>query len=256
MVSVKEWLQAQQPELARVLAPQGMDAERFWRIVYTACLRQPRLAECSRESLMLSVMESAALGLEIDSVSGLAYLIPYGQEAKLIVGYRGYAQLALRHPKVTGAGSVAVFEGDEFTYREGDQPRLDHTPKRGNPGTWDVLIGCYARHQVNGARRWISTFMYREEIEDRRERSQAWKSGKADTPWRTDAVAMGRKTAWREHTKYVPQSAQLMRALAVESDPEMERPMGEPPVPHGTTTGEILDAISNSEERKGEEPPQ
>src|SRR5712691_8944231 len=70
--TVRDWLRLQESEIARAL-PKGMEAERFARMVLTSCVRNPRLLDCSRQSLMLAVMECAALGLEPDNVGGFAY---------------------------------------------------------------------------------------------------------------------------------------------------------------------------------------
>lgn len=246
--TVKAWLEQDgvQAELARVLTPQGMDAVRFARIAYTAVLRQPKLAECDRQSFGLAIMESAALGLEIDSVSGLSYLVPFKGRVQLIVGYRGMVQLAFRHPKVVAVGAQAVFEGDEYEYEEGVRPKLRHRPKPGNPRTWETLIACYATAQVVGARQASATWMWREQIEEHRARSSSWRHDPASSPWSTDFAAMAKKTPLRQHAKFIPQSPQLQRAIAIEADPEMERPMGEPPVPHGTGVDGVLDAIAET----------
>lgn len=247
METVREWLEVQRPELEKVLMPQGMDSTRYLRMVVTACLRQPRLLECSRPSLVLAVMECAALGLEMDSVSGLAYLVPFKDKgdtiATLIVGYRGMIQLAYRHPKVVDVAAVPIFEQDEYSYEEGIRPVLRHRPKPGVK-TWDTLIGCYARARIVGGG-YPFKLMFRDEIEEHRARSRSWTGRNQElSPWTTDAIAMALKTPVRTLAKFIPQSPQLMRAIAAESDPETERPMGEPPVPHGTGVDGVLDAIA------------
>lgn len=245
--TVRSWLETQRPELEKVLTPQGMDAGRFARIAYTAVLRQHKLAECDKASFILAIMESAALGLEIDSVSGLSYLVPFRGRVQLIVGYRGMVQLALRHPKVTGADAVAVFEGDHFVYQEGDHPKLEHRRMRGQIESWETMLGAYARHQIGGARRWHATFMYREEIEAHRALSASWQRDPASSVWTSFPIGMAKKTAFRDHARWMPQSPQLMRAMAIESDPEDERPLGNPPVPHGTTVDDVLNAIAGGD---------
>lgn len=244
MQTVKSRLESDgvQAELARVLTPQGMDAARFARIAYTAVLRQPKLAECDWTSFGLAIMESAALGLEIDSVSGMSYLVPFKGRVQLIVGYRGMVQLAYRHPKVTEVGSVPIFEQDEYVYEEGLTPRLKHRPKPGVK-TWDTLIACYARARIVGGGHPFR-LMFRDEIEEHRARSSSWKHDQASSPWSTDGIAMAMKTPIRALAKMIPLSPQLQRAIAIEADPETERPMGEPPVPHGTSVEGILDAIA------------
>src|SRR5262249_54882649 len=97
--TVRGWLEAQKPELARVLGKDG-NVERFARIARTCALRKLETGACPRQSFALAVMEAAQLGLELDSVSGMAYLVPFKGVVTLIPGYRGLIQLAYRHPKV------------------------------------------------------------------------------------------------------------------------------------------------------------
>lgn len=255
METVREWLEVQRPELEKVLLPQGMDSTRYLRMVVTACLRQPRLLECSRPSLVLAVMECAALGLEIDSVSGMAYMVPFREKgemrATLIVGYRGMIQLCYRHPKVVDMAAVPIFEQDDYAYEEGIRPVLKHRPKPGVK-TWETLIGAYARGVIVGGGRPFK-MMFKDEIEEHRARSRSWQHNPELSAWTSDPIPMALKTPVRTLVKFMPQSAQLMRALAVEQDPENEQPLGEPPVPHGTNVDGILEAIGGRVEASGEE---
>ncbi len=238
--TVRGWLETQQPELAKAL-PQGMDAARFARIALTAVLRNPKLAACSKASFVLSIMEAAALGLEPDSVSGLAYLVPFKGVATLIVGYRGLIQLAYRNPRVIGVGAEAVYEKDGFEYELGLRPKLVHRPAmqtdRGE------VTAAYATAQIRGGGRPFVVLL-KDEIEAHRLRSRA----SADGPWVTDYAAMAKKTAVRALAKFLPQSPALMQALAGDMDPEVEAAPGNPPVPIGTTVEGLLDAIAETGE--------
>src|SRR5262245_45782687 len=187
--TVRQWIDQQHDELAKAL-PKGMDPTRFSRVALTSVLRNPKLAECSRASFVLAIMESAQLGLEPDSVSGLAYLVPFKGVATLVVGYRGLIQLAYRHPSVIGLGAFAVHEKDVIEVEYGLRPRLRHVPAlSGDPGP---VIGAYAVAQIRGGGR---PFVYqtREEIDAHRARSRA----KDEGPWVTDFEAMARKTPMR-----------------------------------------------------------
>lgn len=236
ITTVRKWLEDQQGELAKAL-PQGMDASRFARVALTAVLRNPKLASCDKASFVLSLMEAAALGLEPDSVSGLAYLIPYGTVCQLIVGYRGMIQLAYRHPRVNAISAEAVYEKDQFEYELGLRPMLRHIPAmqmdRGQ------VTAAYAHAAIKGGGRPMIV-MQKEEIEAHRMRSRAKDSG----PWVSDYDAMAKKTCIRQLAKFIPQSAQLMQALAVDADPELEAGPGNPPVPPGTSVEQILDGIA------------
>jgi recombination protein RecT len=245
--TVRGWLKAQEPELAKAL-PKGTTPERFARIALTAVLRNPRLAESSKESFVLAIMEAAALGLEPDSVSGLAYLTgPYHnkrtgkKDCVLIIGYRGLIQLAFRHPRVSQIDAQPVYDKDVFQIALGIQPKLVHIPMLNEPGGRGELIGAYAWARISGGGRPF-VYMPRAEIEEHRARSRS----KDDGPWITDFVAMCVKTPVRALCKRIPLSPQLQHALSVDADPENESPLGPPHVPSETGVSEILDAIAES----------
>lgn len=215
--TVREWLALQGPELAKVL-PRGMEPERFARIVLTACARQPKLTQCSRQSFVLAVMEAAALGLEPDSALGLAYLVPYKDQATLIVGYKGLIQLAYRHPRVLSISAEVVREKDQYVVRKGLRPALDHT--EAPPPAGEVIAAYAVAHIQGGGRPFV--WMWREEIEAHRARSQSWRQNPEQSPWTTDETAMFKKTASKQLGKFIPASPLLLRALAVDdADPEV-----------------------------------
>jgi recombination protein RecT len=236
--TVRGWLTAQTPELAKVL-PQGMAAERFARIALTQVLRNPALAECDKASFILAIMESAQLGLEPDSVSGLSYLVPFKGKVTLIPGYQGLIQLAHRHPKVKDIAADVICEQDSFSHAQGTHPHLTHVPPLQGPR--GAILGAYAVARLRGGG-FTMAVMSKDEIEAHRTRSRAGASG----PWSTDYPAMCKKTAVRQLCKFIPKSPALMQALAVESDPEEERPIGSPYVPPGKSVEEICDAIAGT----------
>lgn len=239
LATVRDWLTAQEPELARVL-PKGMTPQRFCRVALTAVLRNPDLAECSKASFVLAIMEAAALGLEPDSQSGLAYLVPYKKHAQLIVGYRGLIQLAYRHPRVSEITAEAVFEKDEFKIAYGLKPNLVHVPTFSPVGRGGI-VGAYAWARISGGGRPF-VFMPKDEIDTHRARSAAKSSG----PWVTDYDAMAKKTVIRQVLKRVPMAPSLQQALASDEDPEQERPLG--PLPVGDeNVATILDAIAGDD---------
>lgn len=239
MDTVRTWLTAKErhEELAKAL-PKGMTPAHFTRVVMTSCIRNPRLAECSLESLWLGIMESAQAGLELDGRQ--AALVPYQGQAKFIPMYQGLIQAAYRHPRVHEIRALPVFNGEHFRYSEGLRTTLEHIP--GSTRDPSDLIAAYAVARVAGTGH-VVRVMFRKEIDAHRARSRAKDNG----PWITDYVEMAVKTPIRMLAKLIPQSPELQVALAADLDPEMERPLGDPPVPHGVTVDGILEAIGQGE---------
>ena len=83
------------PRFAQVL-PASLPVERLIRTVMVSVERLPKLMECDRQSLFNAAMSAACLGLEVDGVTGQAFLIPFAGKAQLVIGYKGYSTLAAR----------------------------------------------------------------------------------------------------------------------------------------------------------------
>lgn len=138
-------------ETVRNCLPAHIQPDSFIRQSVLAIMQDRNLQACSVESLYTMVTQCAQLGLTPGSHLGLAYFVPYGKTAKLIIGYKGLIELAIRSGEVRAIKAVCVYSGDSFEYEEGSSPRLYHKPDvfadhRGE------LIGCYARAQLkNGS---------------------------------------------------------------------------------------------------------
>ena len=94
-------------QLRFALPKSGVTPERMARIALTEIRRNPKLANCSIESLMGAVMECAQLGLEPGS-TGFCWIIPYGQEATFQLGYKGLLQLLWRSDQIASIQSEVV----------------------------------------------------------------------------------------------------------------------------------------------------
>lgn len=202
--------QRAQPTIEAMI-PKHMSAERLLKIALIATTRTPLLMQCTPKSVLQAVVNAAQLGLECNSPLGHAYMVPFKNnkhnvyEATLIPGYRGYVDLAHRSGKVAGIFANPVFEGDEFEYEEGMNPKVYHKPSR-DAGARDVkkLIACYAvAALISGFRQ--PKVMFREELDLYRARSRA----RNDGPWQSDPIQMYQKTPVRQIIKFLPLSPEL-----------------------------------------------
>lgn len=200
-------LERMKPEIARAL-PKHMNAERLARIALTEIRRNPKLLECTPESLLGAVMLSAQLGLEPGPL-GHAYLVPYGREVTWILGYKGIIDLAHRSGRLESIEAREVYEMDTFEYAYGLEPRLHHVPSM-DPIKGE-LLAFYGVARFKGGGYYF-TVMSIPEIEARRKRSAA--AGRNSGPWVTDYVAMGRKTVIRAMAPYLPLSVEIAQAIA------------------------------------------
>jgi len=206
-------LEMQRAQIAEVL-PKHMTADRMAKLVLLAANRQPKILQCTQESVLRAVMGASELGLDISGTLGEAYLVPYGQECQLIIGYKGLAKLARQSGEVKRIEAEVVYQHDRFDFEKGTTLRLSFSPnlgERGNP------IGAYALVEfVDGG---IQTeWMPASEIAKVRRVSKASGAG----PWKEWTDEMWKKTAFRRLAKWLPLSSEKFTRAVELSDAEFE----------------------------------
>lgn len=188
--------------------PKWLSIDRFLRVCLTAILKQPKLLECTRESICSSMICCAQLGLE--PILRLCYLIPYHNTKKIgsefikvnectfQMGYKGYIELACRNDKELIVTSHPVYRQDEFNIRYGLHEDLIHVPKN-IPD--DEIIGAYTVWNHGGFKNF--SYMPIVDINKRRDKSQAWKyavkNKKTDSVWHEWPAEMAEKTVLKRH---------------------------------------------------------
>jgi len=218
IIAIKQYLETAKDKLAEVL-PKYLTPERLIRVAVAAMSRAPKLALCTRESILLAIMEAGQLGLEAGSPLGHAYLVPFENrkagrvEATLIIGYKGLIELARRSGQVACAEARVVYAGDTFECEFGLHPRLVHRPNWGADRGQPLLAYSIIRMKGEGEEA-ITEVMTRDDIERVRARSRAG----ADGPWVTDWDMMARKTVLRRAMKYAPMPTALADALEHDAD--------------------------------------
>lgn len=210
------------PELARAL-PKHVSAERMNRIAMTALRTNKDLMNCSPGSFLGAVLSAAQLGLEPNTPLGHCYLIPYKREATLQLGYQGMIDLVRRSGQVTDIYAEAVYDGDEFQVELGLNRDIRHAPGDGNDR--DDAAKITHVYAVAKLRDGGSSFVVltRKQIEKYRKRSRASSNG----PWVTDWEAMAKKTAVRRLFTWLPKSAEMATAAAIDEAPEIGRSQSE-----------------------------
>lgn len=200
--------------------PKHLSADRMLRVALTAVNQTPKLLGCKRETLIQSILQASALGLE-PGMLGHCYLIPYGDAVTLQVGYKGFIDLARRSGQVLDLWSSVVFEGETFAIDLGLNRNLTHVPKppseRGKK-----MIGVYAVAKLKDGSVHFE-FLWAEEVERIRKASRNSDRG----PWVDWTEEMWKKTAIKRLVKYLPISIEIQRAAATDDASEM----GLPPVP-------------------------
>lgn len=200
-------------KLKGALANTGLTPERMVRVVVNAIAKSPELQKCSQISLIGSILQSAALGLEPNTPLQEAALIPYGGVCTFQPMYRGLIKLA-RKGGVTEVFADAIREKDKYQVVRGLENDLKHEITLGDRGK---AIAYYAVFKTaDGGRDY--EIMTIPEIEAIRNRSQASKSGKS--PWQTDFDEMAKKTVLKRLLKRAPMSVESAKAMDADSRAE------------------------------------
>ncbi len=201
--------------------PKHLTPDRMAKVAFASIARTPKLLDCSQMSLIEAVLQLGELGLEPAAGLGLAYLLPYGKQCKVIIGYKGYIELMRRSGSLSQIEARVVHDHDKFTLRLGLDMKLVHQPcLEGDPGRIK-LVYCIARLKDGGVHVEVMT---RAEVDGIRERSMSKSSG----PWVTDYEQMARKTVIRRAANYLPLSPEIGRAIDID-DRNEERELNAPP---------------------------
>lgn len=229
-------LQKSIKEIGKAL-PAGMNAERVVRIALTCVTQNPKLAECTPESFIGSLLVLSQLGLE--PINGRAYLLPFNNKRKVgnewktfkevqcLVGFKGLADLFYRHDAALSIDFQVVCANDQFDFQYGTSPFLNHKPAMKDRG---AVIGYYACARLKGN---ASLFRYMEKeecMEHGRKHSKTYVTSKyvngqkvecpahfdENSPWHTDPDSMCLKTVLIQLSKLLPLSVEMQRAISVD----------------------------------------
>jgi recombination protein RecT len=208
--------------------PEALSPKKLAQVAINCISKTPKLAQCTKESLVGALMTMAELGLE--PVAGQAYLIPFWNgkkkvmECQFVIGYKGVATLFYRNAASLGIQAHEVNEADEFSIDYGANPPIVHKPAL--TGAKTPVIGYYALAHLQGGIT-VAKYMTSEEIlAHAKKHSRSWDAEKQtfSGPWGTDRDAMSRKTVMEQLSKFLPLSVSLQRALSADESARSYKP--------------------------------
>jgi recombination protein RecT len=240
------------PAIAQML-PKHITPERMLRIGLTAFRTNPKLRECTPQSMLAAMLQASQLGLE-PNLLGHAYLIPFKNkgvmEVQFQIGYKGLIDLALRSGKVQSISAHEVCMNDEFHFEYGLNEDLKHIPALKDRGEV-IAYYAYAKYKDGG-----HTFlvMSKEKVlEHAKKFSKSYFNGKFSGPWETDFDAMAKKTVLKQLLKNMPLSIEIQRAIETTDETvktELSKDMTEIEsiitYDYDQETGEVLDQQDNA----------
>lgn len=212
--NVRSLLMSMKGEINNAL-PQYLPVDKFIRTSLTAINSNPKLLQCSPQSLLAAIMNSAQLGLEFNTPLGEAYLIPYGNQVQFQIGYQGLLKLAHNTGQFKRITAKEVHENDDFDINYGTG-EIHHSPViRGESG---VVIGYYAVYETKEGGR-DSFYMSKEDAEAYGKKfSKSYY--KKDGPWQQNPDAMAKKSCIIQVLKYAPKAIdkpELGQAMAFDN---------------------------------------
>jgi len=224
-------------ELKRAIPSSILSPDRLARVTLTAMRRTPELVRCTPASFMGSLLQAAQLGLEVNTPLGYAWLIPRrdwsaekwlrdnndlapGQEiweCTLMLGYQGMLALSDRSSRIKQITAMAVRFGDAFSHVYGTEQHLRWVPSEEADREKQPITHAWALAHLHGGGTPF-VVLSRAKIEERRSKSAAKNNG----PWVTHYEEMAQKSAIKALWKFLPKSAEMARADALETALEIE----------------------------------
>ena len=176
---------------------------------------------CTDISVMKAALNAAKVGLPVGGPLGLSYFVPFKGECTLIIGYRGFIDLAFQGGFLKDVYADVVLRGEHFRqWTDEKGAHFEHEPQ--DPFERDAdrtnIVGAYCVYQNRKGGHGFK-FVSRKKI-DKADKGERTANGKP-TPWGTNYDEMCMKTAVRRAAKGWQLTPQL--ALAVQLDEEAER---------------------------------
>jgi recombination protein RecT len=223
-VQVVEFFDTQTAEFAKLMPVDAV--ERFMRAVKNVLIKDPKVAEASKQSIFLECQKAAMDGLVLDGreaaltrfnvkkrwKDGNEWREEWVTEVVYIPMIRGLRKLVSMSPQVRSWDTGLVYEKEydgtnskgepRFIYHAGDTPRLHHEPiivgERGQ------VVAAYSVVRLHDGSQSIEV-MTRGQLDVIKGRTKSKKAdGTVTGPWASDGEEMMRKTVARRHFKQLP----------------------------------------------------
>jgi recombination protein RecT len=168
--------------IAKILPPQsGLVPDGFVRSMRLHLERNPKLADCSTQSVLHSVMFAAEVGL-MPGFGNEIHLVPYKTTCVPIVGYNGLKKLGRMSGLIKDSIARIVYEKDEFDIDYSKVPNYIHKPYLdSDPGEIKLVYGVIYFNDGTEKFDW----MFYKDVLDIREKSRAKDSG----PWAEEGTS-------------------------------------------------------------------
>ena len=183
-------------------------ANSFMSSVISVANGNPQLRRAQPMSIIGAAMVAATMQLQVVPTLGQAYLIPYGSQCQLQVGYLGILQLCQRSGQFKKILVAPVHEGEYISGDEFDEDYIFDKKQRIS----DKVIGYMAKFELlNGFTK--MAYWDVDKVKAHASKfSQAFRAG-YNSPWKSDFDAMAMKTVLKSILKFAPKSIEMQKAM-------------------------------------------
>ena len=199
--------------------------------------------DCTPLSIFNAVRNCARYG--IDPSFGRAYIVPYGNEAELQLGYLGLIELAKRSGEIKSITAELVQEGDDFEVVLGTNPKFEHIPTfQGDSSTYKSVyaLAMFADGHFE------HTVLSRDDVEHIRRKSSKAPDSLA---WKNYPGEMAKKCAIRRLCKTLPLTIEALDAI--EEDDRRHSVIDVTPMP-GKSAGAKADEVLGIKRENDKQP--
>ncbi|MFH1602775.1 MAG: recombinase RecT [Pseudomonadota bacterium] len=220
------------PRLDRLPAwlPRDVNAEQFM----VACMAEANgkgLEKCSPASIAACVFNCARVGLVPGAVLGHAHFVPFKNAATLVIGYKGFLELAYSCGFLKSVHAEVVLRGEDFQrWNDETGEHYRHPLPFNRDEQWANIEAAYCRWESQAGGRGS-------ELVERAELAKLHKRGNV---WTSDPVAMCKKTAIRRAAKTWKLTGRLAIAVTLDDLADVGKPQ---PMPAGVEAAEPLPAL-------------
>lgn len=234
-VALVQYFEERQADFGKLMPTSDID--RFMRTMKNAIIRDPLIAEASKQSVYLEISKAAADGLVLDGREAVLTRFKTNKRQKnpktgnwednwitevvYIPMIRGLRKLVMLSPQISSWHVDLVYEEEykagRFTYHSGDSPSLTHEPII--VGERGPVVAAYSVARLRDGHVSIEV-MTRGQLDKIKGRTKSKKPKKVGNneiteitgPWASDEEEMQKKTVARRHFKHLPLSDKAAEA--------------------------------------------
>jgi len=141
-VQLMRFLKARSKVIDEAGAAFGITTQAMIGTLGMAVIRQPEILRCSQESVLLTVLKAAKLGVDPTGANNGAHFVPFGGELTLMLGYGEVIRLMCRSGRIRNVDAEVVCEGERCERVKGTSPSLVH--QLGAVRKPETYVGAYA----------------------------------------------------------------------------------------------------------------